>query len=457
MANFCSKCGTAIDKDTGLCPNCDAQKLNILKNTPKFCRYCGSAMDMTTGLCPECSKKEPPVAETPEAAEPEVTVTESAEPEIAQEEPVAPETDFTEPQAEVDVSVEAQATVATAVAEEPTEPETQDTVTLNQFAEPAAPVTPVYEQPAPIEYEPAEQEEPPQKKKGKASTVVATVLLSICFFITAVLSLAIFDVRNSVSDDNAEDLLEDVKFSSVINASKSETKNNAEKFYGYLEEALGVSISDSDMNKFVDKSTMTDFASDKIADFFDDFFEDDAEIEITYHEFYNLLEENSDLIYDEFGVYPDDEMLYQVTDWMFEGERMEILDSADMENDSPALYHLLHIGLSYVLMGILLTLCLMFAALMIWNSWSQALCGVGINFIILGSVTGICAILSAWLSPLWSAICGGSAIGTVIGNVFSINGGLSLALFVGGIALLVIRKLILVLISKIKQKKLNNA
>ena len=28
MAKFCGKCGAKLDEATGLCPNCDADKLN---------------------------------------------------------------------------------------------------------------------------------------------------------------------------------------------------------------------------------------------------------------------------------------------------------------------------------------------------------------------------------------------------------------------------------------------
>ena len=29
MAKFCGKCGTKLDEVTGLCPNCDAEKMEV--------------------------------------------------------------------------------------------------------------------------------------------------------------------------------------------------------------------------------------------------------------------------------------------------------------------------------------------------------------------------------------------------------------------------------------------
>ena len=35
MAKFCGKCGAKLDEATGLCPNCDADKLNKQTETPE--------------------------------------------------------------------------------------------------------------------------------------------------------------------------------------------------------------------------------------------------------------------------------------------------------------------------------------------------------------------------------------------------------------------------------------
>ena len=57
MANFCTKCGSNIDQETGLCQSCDSAELERLKTLPKFCTVCGGEIDKTSRACPNCSGK----------------------------------------------------------------------------------------------------------------------------------------------------------------------------------------------------------------------------------------------------------------------------------------------------------------------------------------------------------------------------------------------------------------
>ena len=70
MAKFCSRCGAALDEQTGLCPACGGVPVSggILRDVPleqpapyahqkrtaRFCSRCGSATDPQTGFCPVC-------------------------------------------------------------------------------------------------------------------------------------------------------------------------------------------------------------------------------------------------------------------------------------------------------------------------------------------------------------------------------------------------------------------
>ncbi len=79
MAKFCSKCGSALDAATGLCPACDREELlasatetvandePVVTTIPHFCTYCGSTMDEQTGLCPNpaCVSNVPAAVSTP--------------------------------------------------------------------------------------------------------------------------------------------------------------------------------------------------------------------------------------------------------------------------------------------------------------------------------------------------------------------------------------------------------
>lgn len=58
MAKFCGKCGTKLDEATGLCPNCDADKLNKQSETPEAVEEPKPKQDMASEPEKPLSKKE---------------------------------------------------------------------------------------------------------------------------------------------------------------------------------------------------------------------------------------------------------------------------------------------------------------------------------------------------------------------------------------------------------------
>lgn len=58
MAKFCGKCGTKLDETTGLCPNCDADKLNKQTELPESVEESKPKQDMGSELKKPLSKKE---------------------------------------------------------------------------------------------------------------------------------------------------------------------------------------------------------------------------------------------------------------------------------------------------------------------------------------------------------------------------------------------------------------
>lgn len=59
MANFCVKCGSRLDKATGLCPNCDAEKIKQYYNKLKLKRTSVWKEDMILGVEESSREKEP--------------------------------------------------------------------------------------------------------------------------------------------------------------------------------------------------------------------------------------------------------------------------------------------------------------------------------------------------------------------------------------------------------------
>jgi TM2 domain-containing membrane protein YozV/RNA polymerase subunit RPABC4/transcription elongation factor Spt4 len=57
---FCANCGSKIDKNAAMCPNCGVMqsKASTGKNI-KFCSNCGSEVDIKAEICPKCGVRQP--------------------------------------------------------------------------------------------------------------------------------------------------------------------------------------------------------------------------------------------------------------------------------------------------------------------------------------------------------------------------------------------------------------
>jgi RNA polymerase subunit RPABC4/transcription elongation factor Spt4 len=56
---FCVNCGSKIDKNAAMCPNCGVMqsKADTRKNT-KFCSECGSEINVKAEICPKCGVRQ---------------------------------------------------------------------------------------------------------------------------------------------------------------------------------------------------------------------------------------------------------------------------------------------------------------------------------------------------------------------------------------------------------------
>lgn len=307
-----------------------------------------------------------------------------------------------------------------------------------------------------------------QNTKSKTTTTLISVLLAICLFITSALSVVIVDVRNTLKKDNIEKIIGNVQVTEFVD------QESIDDFSNKMNEKFGMEITAKKINKFFNRSTAKSFISKKAVKFSEKLFAfEEAELSVTKDEFMDFLYDNSDLIdwgddydysYDDYDdyynyysygnyysdVYDTDYKIEYITDWIFDDDEMIIIDTAKLKSDYAVLYYLVTIGLSYFALAFFIVLSAVIIFFMIKNKSLQAMLGIGITFTVLGSVTGIAAILSGWITPVWEAICGNSLIGIVIGEVAFINAVLSLILFVLGIALIVFKNLAL------KHNKSNN-
>ena len=387
MANFCAICGTPLDETYGLCPNCDYEQLYGNTDYSGYCSICGAELDAATGLCPYCSDYNH-TAQQPYVQE-----------QYAQQYP------------------------------------------QEQYAQ-------QYPQGQYIQQPYVEDPQPPKEinegGESKALTVLVTVLLSISLFITSLFAITIYSFRNAVKEDKADILFNNIEISKTLKESDLIRDDALDEFYDYLSDRYYIDMSNSDLDDLLNRADIQSFASEKVSGFFEDFYSgEDAEISITKKEVIRLLEKNRRYIRTEYDVNLTDSELEKIADWIFKEKELVLMESENLKYDSPAFYYLLNVGFSYVLMGVFILLSLLIIFCMVRNSLSQAACGVGVILIVFGSFFSIIALLAGVLCPIWQAICNGSVVGIVLGNILASNALFSILLLLSGVAILVLRALIL--------------
>ncbi len=374
---------------------------------PKFCGNCGSMIDETTNLCPVCDVEEKTVAVE------------------AVSQPVAMRNDY--PQ------------------------QSYQQQTAQVYTEPAvaAPQQNFIEEPNKKAKKQKKTKPAKQKKANKDSnksglTVFLTILLTICLFITSILAVVIYDIRNAVKKGNCEDLFDNIDVVSALENSNTKAAKNLDKFYGFLYEGYDIDMTDKKLEEFIEDSTVKRYAANKVSYFAKELFKGDkAKIEIRVSEIVELLEDNEDLIDDEFDVYLTYDEMYEIAEWILPDGDVEVINTKSI----PTLATVLRFSLSYFAIIFFALLSALFIFMMIKNNLLQALLGTGINFITIGALTGIVYIITL-ITPLWETIASASIILTIIGNMFAINAIFSAILFGVGVLLLVARKVTLVILSK---------
>lgn len=382
MANFCGKCGAPVDAATGRCPNCDREPAT----EPTVATAVEAAAPGHAHFCPYCGGATDP--QTGACVNPACT------------------------------GGKATSTMAAS--------ETAGSAPVSHRAAAGRPET-----------------KKPKKKKPVAVTTALTVLLSVALFITSLLAVAIYDVRSAIRAENLENLFESVELTELLDTAQLTDSTDLQRFYNSISRDYGVDMTDSKLNEFVNRSTVREFLAKKAAELCDGLFSDEEEFTVTKREVLNLLQKNSKLINEEFGVYLTDSDLREIADWIFDTEESVAIPLDIVKDSAPTAYYAVTIGFSYVTMAVFLVLSVLIAVLMCTNSLSQAAVGIGVDFCLLGGLFGLAAIFASRITPLWNTICGDSLVGLVAGNLVSAGALVSGVLFAVGVALLVVRKLVL--------------
>ena len=429
MAKFCSRCGSLNDEGTGLCPSCDSEQLAALQAPQRqinFCRVCGTPIDQETGSCPNCTK---PVETAPAAQEPIV----AEEPAVA-EETVVPETPAVEDTVADEAVVEQP--VAVAVQEAPTvQPE------------------PIVEAPViPVKY---------AKKRSGAGKVILTIFLSLLLFITSLLSVAVICVRHTTSEGAVLSMLEDVDYTEMLNSIYTETdfvehESEALSFTDYLsdyfEENHGVTVSDKQIEAFIEDSTVMDFFAEKVSAYVSDLYNGTEEFKITMREVRALLHDNADILEEHFDVQISDESVEELADWLVDEELLEEISTSVVKDENSAVFYALNIGFSYLTLAILLGLVLLCLVGMGLNDLSKGAMGAGIVFVIIGGILTALTLVVAGLPVLLGSVIGESLISALILKVLFANLWIFASVLGLGVLILVVRYIVRRFVVKPRKK-----
>lgn len=382
MNTFCTRCGSRLDPSTGLCPNCDTKPVETAHVTQQNC--------LATPECEYCGSK---------------------------------------------------INIQTGTCSNPL---------CGTFAPQEAPA-PVYPPQESFGNTPPVKEEKPKKEKkvkpprSKGAKITISILLTICLCITAFASLMIFDVRNTVKEDNLTELFEDVEIDvdEILCDFDIDGSDTVYKLYRNLEWNYGATITNKKVTKFIESSTLKEFFIEKVADFCEDFFDGKGAITLSNYEIYRLLYNNRNKIEDVFNFYPDSEELQKIANIIYDGEEeMVLVDTAIVKREESGIYYGASIGLSYgtMIAFLLLTALIIFALLR--NDLSQGSACIGVLFTVIGTPFVLGWLVSAVYPSLWEVVCDSSFIGTMVKNFFEINCIASFVVFGVGVITLAVRTLV---------------
>ena len=371
MAKFCGKCGSPLEAEFGLCPNCDRDKLEsmqIKKNTPNFCTICGAQINKETGECPVCTDLQ--------------------------------------------------------------ENEQVEAVEKKENADAS-----------------------PKGKRFK--TVFITVLASILLFLYSVLSIFIFCVRSVTTSEGAEEMLSAVNFSDLMDmVYEIPADGYSSSFYSFrdfLYDTAGVWITQQQFDSFVDNSTVKRFVARKIAEYANGIYTGSCYFSLNREDVYELLQDNNDVFYDEFGVSISNDMLNEIADWIIDDEALAECSLSAFYDDNPVLFNMLRFGFSYITLAVLLLLCLLWIFILFRNNLSQGALGAGIVFATMGSLLTVSTLMTVWFPSLLNALCGNELVGWIIGKFLYANIALYSAVLAIGVLLLALRKIVIVITIRRKE------
>lgn len=411
----------------------------------RFCHNCGKQLKEGAKFCAGCGT---PVLQLPQ--ETPAPAPAPAEPVIVEKEVVAQEPAVEEiptEAAEIPVAEPAEA-ICEAAAEEPAPAPAEEPVAA---VEEPAPV-PVEEPVAAVE-EPVKPKKDPYPRRGAGRTILAIL---ICFFIFlwSFSAIMIYNVRSATSGEQLTQNLESVlKNTDLVSLPASQLIPDVEDEDVTIVEWVIQEISDNyegevvasekDIEKFLEKSTFSDFIIEKIGLYMNDLYTGSNDFEISTDEIEELLEDNADLMEDLFDTPLSDEHIENFVAELEDREILENLEVSTLKEEIAPVYYGVQIGLSYWVIGffgLLALLCILWLSAN--NKWNMLrTCGdTGITWTVLGALLCLPGLVTLIVPDLWSDLLGNipfvdSLISSVLTNTL-----LPAAILLGvGILLIVVK------------------
>ncbi|MBQ3074260.1 MAG: hypothetical protein IJD19_06350 [Ruminococcus sp.] len=374
-----------------------------------FCKKCGSRLDAEFSLCPACDAAELAVLKADKGAE--------------------------------------------------------ETVRLND--EPTVKVAP---QPAPVAKTPAQKQSKPAPKKAApakpkkkrkwlhpAVSAVIVVILSLVLIVTSLTPMLIFSVRGALKEDNIEKIIYKADLIAVMKEIPvSGEYTTSDNFYyalcDFMEDEFGTNITESQMERFIEKSDIREDIAEKIDEYIDDVFDGTSDFELDRDEVARILIDNRADMVNAFEVPVSNEHCIRIAEWIIPEDGVEEFYPETLREDMPMLMLGARFGLSYVTAALLIAVSVITVILMLVASISQGLIGSGIVLTLDGILFAVPTVLSL-IAPLWETICGGEyLIAFISSELLKLNVvSYILVLLLG--AVLLIAGIVVAIIRIVKNKK----
>ena len=445
------------------CHNCGKE----LKAGAKFCSGCGTPVLQLPEKAPEPVKEEvvvaPVVPAEPTPVVEEVAVEAPAVEEVAVEAPAA-EPVAEEVAAEVPAEPETAAEEVSAVLDTPAEPApaAEEVAPVAPAAEPAA------EAPAAVAEEaPAPAKKDPYPRRGAGRTILA-ILLCLFIFLWSLTAMLLYNVRSATSGEqlgkNLESMLNDTDLVSLPAAQLiGDVEDPDITVVEWVIQEISanydgnVVASEKDIEKFLEKSTFSDFVVAKLELYLNDIYTGSNNFEITADEIEGLLEENADLMEDIFDTPLSRNQIDSFIAELEDREVLETLEVSTLKEEMAPVYYGVQIGLSYWVIGFFGVLALLFV---LWlaanNKWNMLrTCGdTGITWTVLGSLLCLPGLVTLIVPNIWSDLLGSIPFVDSLLSTILLNGLIPAAILLGvGILLIVVKAVGKKLVLKSAMKK----